>query len=262
MLGFLDDAAKSVNRFYNSNFADKARQEAIDMLLGHNTQEPPVFMKNPVYEKLQKALAQRVSEYSSTSPISIHVGTWNVNGQTPSPSESLEPWVQPRLEGCPELYVFGIQELIKLTPGTYITSEPDKLKAIWESEILRLLNDARVSRKKYAVLRSASLVSLCLLVFVRQDCIPFIKSVELASKKTGLGGMAANKGGIGLSLAYHDTTIALVTSHFAAGSSAIEERNRDFWTIANGLSFRGKKLGDHDMVIWFGDFNYRIVIYN
>jgi hypothetical protein len=76
--------------------------------------------------------------------------------------------------------------------------------------------------------------------------------------QTGLGGMAANKGGIGISLNFHDTSMVFITAHFAAGNSAVEERNRDYWTITNGLGFRGRKVTDHDMIFWFGDFNYRL----
>ncbi|KAJ3328571.1 inositol polyphosphate 5-phosphatase, partial [Kappamyces sp. JEL0680] len=57
-------------------------------------------------------------------------------------------------------------------------------------------------------------------------------------------------------------SLAFVTAHFAAGQSAIEERNRDYWTITDGLSFRGSKLADTDIVFFFGDFNYRINMEN
>lgn len=59
-----------------------------------------------------------------------------------------------------------------------------------------------------------------------------------------------------------DTSLAFVTAHFAAGQSNVEERNRDYWTITNGLHFRGFKLADTDHVFWFGDFNYRIDLEN
>ena len=71
-------------------------------------------------------------------------------------------------------------------------------------------------------------------------------------------GMAANKGGIGIRLKVDDTSLAFVTAHFAAGQSAVEERNRDYWTITNGLPFKTSKLLDNDNVFWFGDFNYRV----
>jgi hypothetical protein len=54
-------------------------------------------------------------------------------------------------------------------------------------------------------------------IFVKSDAVSSIRNVKTCSIKTGLGGMAANKGGIGVSLDVHDTTLAFVTAHFAAG---------------------------------------------
>jgi hypothetical protein len=72
-------------------------------------------------------------------------------------------------------------------------------------------------------------------------------------------GMAANKGGIGFRMKVDDTSLAFITAHFAAGQSMVDDRNRDYWTITDGLVFKGGvKCLDHDLVFWFGDFNYRI----
>lgn len=71
-------------------------------------------------------------------------------------------------------------------------------------------------------------------------------------------GMAANKGGIGLRMRVDDTSLVFVTAHFSAGQSMVDDRNRDYWTITNGLNFKGAKMLDHDLVFFFGDFNYRL----
>lgn len=55
-----------------------------------------------------------------------------------------------------------------------------------------------------------------------------------------------------------DTSIAFITAHFAAGQSQVDDRNNDYRTITDGIKFKSGKLLDHDMVFWFGDFNYRI----
>jgi hypothetical protein len=71
-------------------------------------------------------------------------------------------------------------------------------------------------------------------------------------------GMAANKGGIAIRMKVDDTYLAFVTAHFAAGQSMVDDRNRDYWTLSNGLKFKSKALLDHEVVFWLGDFNYRI----
>ena len=74
-----------------------------------------------------------------------------------------------------------------------------------------------------------------------------------------MSGMAGNKGAVAIRMDYANTRICLVTAHLAAGFANYEERNRDFWTINNGLRFqRNRTIEDHDTAIWLGDFNYRI----
>ncbi|KAK9703007.1 Inositol-1,4,5-trisphosphate 5-phosphatase 1 [Basidiobolus ranarum] len=98
-----------------------------------------------------------------------------------------------------------------------------------------------------------------MLIFVRQDNISKIRNIQVSTKKTGLKGMAGNKGGIGIRFDFDDTSICLVTAHLAAGSSNFQERNEDYATITNGIRFaKGRSIDNHDYIIWFGDFNYRI----
>lgn len=41
-----------------------------------------------------------------------------------------------------------------------------------------------------------------------------------------------------------------VTGHLAAGFANFEERNRDYWTINNGLIFqRSRSIEDHDAIV-------------
>ena len=78
-------------------------------------------------------------------------------------------------------------------------------------------------------------------------------------KKTGMSGMAGNKGAVAIRMEYADTSFCLVTAHLAAGFANYEERNQDYRTISSGLRFqRNRSIEDHDTIIWFGDFNYRI----
>ncbi|VDP74156.1 unnamed protein product [Echinostoma caproni] len=55
------------------------------------------------------------------------------------------------------------------------------------------------------------------------------------------------------------TSVCFVCSHFAAGQSAVRERNDDFHEICRRLVFpSGRTILSHDYVFWCGDFNYRI----
>lgn len=74
-----------------------------------------------------------------------------------------------------------------------------------------------------------------------------------------MSGIAGNKGAVAIRMDYANTRICLVTAHLAAGFANYEERNRDYHIISHGLRFqRNRSIDDHDTIIWFGDFNYRI----
>lgn len=77
--------------------------------------------------------------------------------------------------------------------------------------------------------------------------------------KTGMSGIAGNKGAVAIRMDYASTQICFVTAHLAAGFANYEERNRDYRTISHELRFqRNRSIEDHDAIIWLGDFNYRI----
>lgn len=109
-------------------------------------------------------------------------------------------------------------------------------------------------------------------------------------------GMMGNKGGAAIRLKFHDTAICIVAAHLAAHRDNVAGRNADFANILQRVQFvheppteaEREELGeiaklieveetasygndvnpqgqrifrimDHDLVIFFGDFNYRIV---
>jgi synaptojanin len=64
-----------------------------------------------------------------------------------------------------------------------------------------------------------------------------------------LKGIAGNKGAVSIRLEIKDSSFCFITAHFAAGHGAVEERNRDFKTIENGLRFsKGKSVEGHEWV--------------
>ncbi|KAG8218684.1 DNase I-like protein [Butyriboletus roseoflavus] len=257
--GVLSDATKSVSRAYINNFQDKNKQIAIDMFLGNLNNQTQVNIFDPVRDMVRKTLSERISEYSSTRPCTIFVGTWNVNGRPPS--ESLIPWLYPR-DSEPDIFVLGFQEIVLLTAQQIIQTDPEKRRA-WEHKVVETINDRSKSSGEYVLLRSEQLVGTALFVIVKSELTSIIRNVEGTTRKTGLRGISGNKGGIGVRLDYHDTSFCFVTAHLAAGHSNVEERSTDFWTITKGLHFlKGKTIASHDKVIWLADTNYRIDLPN
>ncbi|KAI0040646.1 DNase I-like protein [Auriscalpium vulgare] len=262
LAGVLSDATKSVSRAYINNFQDKGKQVAIDLFLGNLSNQTQVTIFDPIHDSVRAALAQRLPEYSSTRTCTIFAGTWNLNGRPPS--ESLLPWLFPRESRAnhrvhsPDMFVLGFQEIVPLTAQQIVQTDPEK-KRMWETTILRTLDQRPRKKCDYVLLRSEQLVGTALIVLVKAELTAVIRSVEATTRKTGLRGMSGNKGAVGIRLEYHDTSFCFVTAHLAAGHSNIEERNADYRTIVNGLHFlRGKTIESHDNVIWLADTNYRI----
>ena len=259
--GLLSDAAKSAGRMYINNFQDKNKQNVIDALLGNMANQKPVTVFDPVLDSVTAELNARVEEYSSSRDITLFAGTYNLNGK--APGESLIPWLFPDGEDHePDIFASGFQEIVQLTPQQILMTDPDKIR-IWEAKIMETIAKRPNRKSQYILLRSEQLVGTALVILIKKELVNDVRLVEAATRKTGLKGMSGNKGGVAIRMDYYDTSICFVTAHFAAGHSAYEERNADYWTITRGLSFaRGKTIGSHDHVIWLGDFNYRIDLTN
>ncbi|KAL2866794.1 SacI domain and endonuclease/exonuclease/phosphatase family protein [Aspergillus lucknowensis] len=267
LAGALADARKTAARLYINNFSDKARQRTIDILLGRLPGQSPVRLYDPVNDLVSSELARRASEYTSKRAINIWTGTFNVNGRVQGSDIDLSPWLFPKANeqhADPMIFSVGFQEIVALSPQQIMSTDPSTRKS-WEIAVIDCLNLHSSSKgsPKYVLLRSGQLVGAALMIYVREDALKDIKNVEGSVKKTGLSGIAGNKGGCAIRFEYSDTRICFVTAHLAAGFANYDERNNDYDTIYRGLRFqRNRSIEDHDAVIWMGDFNYRIGLPN
>ncbi|KAL3493139.1 SacI homology domain-containing protein [Aspergillus germanicus] len=267
LAGALADARKTAARLYINNFSDKARQRTIDLLLGRLPDQAPVHLYDPINDLVSTELMQRASEYTSKKTTNIWTGTFNVNGRIQGSDVDLDPWLFPETNqqhAEPTIFAVGFQEIVALSPQQIMSTDPTTRKS-WEMAVLDCLNKRSASRQvpKYVLLRSGQLVGAALMIYVREDVLKDIKNVEGSVKKTGLSGIAGNKGGCAIRFEYSNTRICFVTAHLAAGFANYDERNNDYETIYRGLRFqRNRSIEDHDAIIWMGDFNYRIGLPN
>lgn len=267
LAGMFADVRKSAQRLYINNFEDGRRQTTIDMLLGRLVDQQPVSLYDPVNDWVTAEVNRRAPEYTSAEQINIWIGTFNLNGRSEGANENLSPWLSPKVmreEKLPEIYAVAFQEIVNLDVQQIMATDPHR-RQVWENAVRKTLNDnaRRYGAEEYVLLRGGQLVGASLSVFVKASILPFIKNVEGAVKKTGMSGMAGNKGAVAIRFEYADTSICLVTAHLAAGFQNYDERNQDYKTISDGLRFqRDRSIGDHKTIIWFGDFNYRIGVSN
>ncbi|KAK4053062.1 Inositol-1,4,5-trisphosphate 5-phosphatase 1 [Microbotryomycetes sp. JL201] len=256
LAGLISNATKSVGRMYQSQFIDAGKQRAIDALLGNLASSQRVRVFNPINDLLHARLRERVQDFTSFEDVTLWVGTYNLNGKGPS-SESLLPWFFPNSGPEPAMIVIGFQEIVPLTPAMVMATDPEK------KPVEMTLADRPGKQSDYVLLRSGQLVGTALIVLIRVELANEIRNVEAATKKTGLKGMAGNKGAVAIRLEFRDTSFCFITAHLAAGHSNVDERNADYFTIAQGLHFsRGRNIASHDNVIWAADTNYRISLAN
>ncbi|KAF5404150.1 Phosphatidylinositol-bisphosphatase [Paragonimus heterotremus] len=291
----LRDVQRSAVRTIQHSFFDTAKQEAMHTLLNQTNLQgwmrlvterylprrlqclPPTLLSN---------IMHRYSEFALPHTLRVFVGTWNVNGgkhfhSVAHKHESVTDWlldlantVKPdakwgyknpsyddaQLSRPLDVFAIGFEEIVDLTTSNIVAgSKPTANQRDWGQFLQRHLNRDVHQRDAYTLISSVQLVGVCLFVFVRARLTPFLRDVATSSVKTGLGGAAGNKGGVAVRFQLGATSVCLVCSHFAAGQSAVRERNEDFNEICRRLSFpNGLNVLSHDYVFWCGDFNYRI----
>lgn len=276
--GFTDLTVSTSKKLFNlSNYKDllsdlAKRNNAIFVLLGQDSEDyagnvvRPITLYDPVNDYVSAELKKASQTYRSEKQISVFAGTFNVNGMRYEGSLGL--WLFPNDNGenitfdtAPDLFYIGLQEIVELTPGQMMAVDQTN-RSFWEQKLLQEINSRAKSanlENKIILLWSAHLGGLLLLLFVKTTHVRYIKKVEESMKKTGLGGMAANKGGIAVSVQYSDTLFCFVSSHLAAGLNNVEERRQNYKSLNAGLRFMGNKtIKAHDVIIWLGDFNFRI----
>ena len=260
--GALSDVTKSVSRMYQNTFVDGKKQSIIDTLLGvDGPNSVKVKVYNPATEFVTNALQQQAGAFTTYEDISMFTGTYNVNALEPTSRVDLTDWLfPPEISGpLPDIYAIGFQELIELNASSILNADGSRSNH-WS----QLLNDQLNSHnEEYVLLRTEAIATMALFLYVKKSKVSKVTRVAGSSKKTGLGGMSANKGACGVRFQFGATSFALITSHLAAGTGAVVERMNDYNTIMDGLVFtRNYTIKDHDHIIWFGDLNYRIEMSN
>nr|CAD1820359.1 unnamed protein product [Ananas comosus var. bracteatus] len=150
----------------------------------------------------------------------------------------------------------------------------------WLDSIGNVLNGASFER-----VGSRQLAGLLIAVWARRNLKQYIGDIDSAAVPCGFGRAIGNKGAVGLRMRIYDRNICFVNCHFAAHMEAVDRRNEDFEHVfrtmtfnslssgllaaagctsvqlnraANATNNRKPELSEADMVVFLGDFNYRL----
>ncbi|BGP28134.1 hypothetical protein JCM10295v2_007121 [Rhodotorula toruloides] len=222
-------------------------------------------------------LREREDEFVNREEIRVWCGTFNVNDKRPKNGGSdIQAWVD-STNGA-ELLVFGFQEL-DLSTEAMLRYTPYR-EEIWRKAIEEALS--RQEGVSYSRVHSRQLVGALIMMYVRSDMKEHVGDVSSASIATGLMGLMANKGAVGVRLRWKDTPLTFVNSHLAAFVSNVAQRNLQFHDTAAQLLFpfasyeerdawtpnvkpdaprpvgEGWSVWESEVLVWMGDLNYRL----
>ncbi|GAA6061584.1 hypothetical protein JCM10212_004334 [Sporobolomyces blumeae] len=232
-------------------------------------------------------MQEKVEEYCTFTSLQVGIFTWNVDGVSPADFVAASPVNQTLLATFlktldnPELVSFNFQELIDLSDLTFAARTA--LFATKHHDVtLRyrhwraLLAGALLAHfgRNYELVHEEKLIGLYTAVFARKDVKKRLRDVEGNGIKTGFSASWGNKGSVLLRLVIDDTSICLVNSHLAAGTTAPGRRERDLIEIFDsGPKFTrpesgtkrayvgggdGTQISDNEIIIFSGDLNFRI----
>jgi hypothetical protein len=186
----------------------------------------------------------------------VLVTTWNMGDAKP-PSKPFDDWFFEDPGVPTDIIAVGVQE------GSYESQRKGGKKLTcdkhWHEKIGKYLNEQTTS--KYKMVAREVMLTMSIVVFVREDRNLKVENVKTSQEATGIGHVVGNKGGVMVSFSINGTAFCFISSHLAAHQGKIAERNRDYREIVRGLD-SGNKLFDatnlSHFVYWMGDLNYRI----
>ncbi|CAL4061657.1 unnamed protein product, partial [Meganyctiphanes norvegica] len=204
---------------------------------------------------IRHQMALREDSYTDINDFTIFVGTWNVNGQ--SPTVGLAEWLSVDDEP-PDVYAIGFQEL-DLNKETFLFNVTPK-EAEWLNAVLLGVHP----KAKYQKVKLSRLVGMMVVVLVQEKHLAYVRNVAADTVGTGIMNKMGNKGAVSIRMDLHSTSICFTNSHMAAHVEEYERRNEDHDCILQRTSFSlninspPKTIKDHEHIYFFGDMNYRI----
>ncbi|XP_039123634.1 type I inositol polyphosphate 5-phosphatase 5-like [Dioscorea cayenensis subsp. rotundata] len=92
------------------------------------------------------SLDKPVRKLFEVHELRIYVGTWNVGGRAPHNELNLEDFLQ--VEGSPDIYVLGFQEIVPLNAGNVLVIEDNEPAVKWLGIISQAINKPRDQTSK------------------------------------------------------------------------------------------------------------------
>ncbi|PRQ41481.1 putative phosphoinositide 5-phosphatase transcription factor WD40-like family [Rosa chinensis] len=236
-------------------------------------------------------LAGKEFLYTRIENLKILTGTWNV-GQGRASQDSLISWLG-SVASDVGIVVVGLQE-VEMGAGFLAMSAAKETVGLEGSSVgqwwLDMIGKTLDQGSTFERVGSRQLAGLLIAMWVRHNLKAHVGDVDAAAVPCGFGRAIGNKGAVGLRIRLYDRIMCFVNCHFAAHLEAVNRRNADFDHVYRTMTFsrpnflncaaasassavqmlRGTnaignnsvegmpELSEADMVIFLGDFNYRL----
>ncbi|XP_072955288.1 type II inositol polyphosphate 5-phosphatase 15-like [Typha angustifolia] len=240
----------------------------------------------PLDSILRSELTKKELSYKKAEYLKMLVASWNV-GQERASYDSLNSWLGSAASEI-GLVVVGLQE-VEMGAGFLAMAAAKETVGLegspngqwWLDTIGKILYGA-----SFEFVGSRQLAGLLIAVWAKRNLKQYIGDIDTAAVPCGFGRAIGNKGAVSLRMRIYAQSVCFVNCHFAAHMEAVSRRNEDFDHVfrtmtfsspssrllasAAGASavqfFRGanttnntkSELSEADMVVFLGDFNYRL----
>ncbi|CAB4316147.1 unnamed protein product [Prunus armeniaca] len=245
----------------------------------------------PLDSILRSELAGKEFLYTRIESLKILTGTWNV-GQGRASHDSLISWLG-SVASTVGVIVVGLQE-VEMGAGFLAMSAAKETVGLEGSSVgqwwLDMIGKTLDEGSTFERVGSRQLAGLLIAVWVRNNIRTHVGDVDAAAVPCGFGRAIGNKGAVGLRIRMYGRIMCFVNCHFAAHLEAVNRRNADFDHVYRTMNFcrpnflncaaastssavqilRGThaignnsaegmpELSEADLVIFLGDFNYRL----
>uniref|UniRef100_A0A8C4LNU1 Inositol polyphosphate 5-phosphatase K n=1 Tax=Equus asinus TaxID=9793 RepID=A0A8C4LNU1_EQUAS len=201
---------------------------------------------------MMEAVSPRKPTEPRVSQLSIHVVTWNV--ASAAPPLDLSDLLQLNNQSVNlDMYIIGLQEM---NSGIMSFLSDTAFEDPWSSFFMDVL-----SPLSFIKVSSVRMQGLLLLVFAKLQHLPFIQILSTKSTPTGLFGYWGNKGGVDICLKLYGYYVSIINCHLPPHMDNNDQRLEHFDRILEMQNFEGHDIPnilDHDLILWFGDMNFRI----
>ncbi|XP_027363068.1 type II inositol polyphosphate 5-phosphatase 15-like isoform X2 [Abrus precatorius] len=236
----------------------------------------------PLDSILRSELSGKEFLYSKIENMKMLSGTWNV-GQGKASQDSLTSWLG-SVASDVGLVVVGLQE-VEMGAGFLAMSAAKETVGLEGSSVgqwwLDMIDKTLDEGSTFERIGSRQLAGLVIAVWVKTNIRIHVGDVDVAAVPCGFGRAIGNKGAVGLRIRVYDRIMCFVNCHFAAHLDAVGRRNADFDHVYRTMSFSRPtnnlnnpaalileigfqsaegipELSEADMVVFLGDFNYRL----